>query len=600
MPVSRRRNISLWIFRLAAMMLLLLQFIALSSQSNRNIFAKGEEAVFVQTDRDLYVAGETIQFNLVLLCSPSQDESLSRIAYILLRNASGKTITRNAIDLDGQSAAGSIYLPDTLGSGLFQLVAFTNWMRNAGEETFFARPLLVVNRFDKSLKDLPFAPPVPEVSVTDSLSPADSLLALAPSRKEEAREAAGLWVETDRSVYARRAPVILSWKNELRDDSLVSLCLSVVRKPALVDAFHREQQVFTRMGRGQATMAQAYARETMGSVLGGSLVSRTGGTQLSGARVYLTTPDSLPNFQYAVSDSRGNFNFLLNPFYESRTLFLTLDPSSVSGSPILRIDDKFRLDPHWSVPFDGIDRDQREYLLQSQVVVGIQKYYRIPMVGNAEKNISGCAYRPLLYSRVPFSLDPALYYPLDDFQEIARELIPALRIRKADDGYTARLMNEARGTLFENPPFFFLNSVPVFRLDKIIPLGSDQVRRVDVLNLEWAHGELVFEGLVSVYSKDEDFFNYQELGAGTKLEYPAPLAYHPPMLPDHTPGRNPDPHLPDFRQLLYWQPRLQAAGTGAGNWSFFTGDLSGEFEVVLEGVTSRGKIIRRTMSFEVE
>ena len=111
------------------------------------------ETLFLHTDRDLYVAGENLFFDLSLFSEPNSRAGSSGFAYIALRNNQG-TIKRITVALDRQSANGELYLPDTLSSGYYELVAFTNWMRNAGEEWYFRKPIFVANRFDTTLEAL--------------------------------------------------------------------------------------------------------------------------------------------------------------------------------------------------------------------------------------------------------------------------------------------------------------------------------------------------------------------------------------------------------------------------------------------------------------
>src|SRR5664279_4602691 len=94
------------------------------------------ERVFLHTDRNLYIAGETIYFKLYLVNGNSHKLSeISKIAYLILRNIVNYQIIQASLQIEGGIAYGSISLPDTLSSGTYQIVVFTNWMRNSGEES---------------------------------------------------------------------------------------------------------------------------------------------------------------------------------------------------------------------------------------------------------------------------------------------------------------------------------------------------------------------------------------------------------------------------------------------------------------------------------
>jgi hypothetical protein len=59
-------------------------------------------------------------------------------------------------------------------------------------------------------------------------------------------------------------------------------------------------------------------------------------------------------------------------------------------------------------------------------------------------------------------VDPDEYYDLDDFQQIARELLPGVRYRARNNEVTFRLLQYSKGIYFEDEPFRLINGVPVF------------------------------------------------------------------------------------------------------------------------------------------
>jgi len=108
------------------------------------------ERIFLQSDRDIYVAGEDLLFTIHLFNSSGNPLTTSKFGYIALRSPE-QVIIRQSIELDQSFSHGQIYLPDTLSTGYYELVAFTNWMRNEGEDCYFSRQLFIANRFDKEL-----------------------------------------------------------------------------------------------------------------------------------------------------------------------------------------------------------------------------------------------------------------------------------------------------------------------------------------------------------------------------------------------------------------------------------------------------------------
>jgi hypothetical protein len=47
--------------------------------------------------------------------------------------------------------------------------------------------------------------------------------------------------------------------------------------------------------------------------------------------------------------------------------------------------------------------------------------------------------------------------------------------------------------------------------------------------------------------------------------------------------------LPDYRNLLYWNPDINTNVAGQQSVNFFSGDMTGKFVVVLQGLSKDGQ-----------
>jgi hypothetical protein len=56
----------------------------------------------------------------------------------------------------------------------------------------------------------------------------------------------------------------------------------------------------------------------------------------------------------------------------------------------------------------------------------------------------------------------------------------------------------------------------------------------------------------------------------------------------------------DFRGTLYWNPILRTDSTGVANASFYNSDQTGDVDIVVEGVTSDGKLCRGVGKYKVK
>lgn len=97
-----------------------------------------QEKVYLHFDKPYYMAGETMWFKGYLFDGTTHKiDSVSRVMYVdLINETNGKTIASRVLNCDG-STHGDIALPDSLEEGVYQIRAYTNYMRNYSEEFFF-------------------------------------------------------------------------------------------------------------------------------------------------------------------------------------------------------------------------------------------------------------------------------------------------------------------------------------------------------------------------------------------------------------------------------------------------------------------------------
>ncbi len=124
-----------------------------------------QESVIIRTDRDIYIAGESIWIQLNCVKSgTSQPSPISQVIYVELLNHQNIPVAQLKLKTIEKSVQTKITLPDSLSTGNYKLRAYTQWMRNYGE-TYFGRQIIsVVSPF--SLKSMP---PKHERFVTDTL-----------------------------------------------------------------------------------------------------------------------------------------------------------------------------------------------------------------------------------------------------------------------------------------------------------------------------------------------------------------------------------------------------------------------------------------------
>lgn len=104
-----------------------------------------QEKIYLHLDRNSYWANDDIWFKAYLKNSPIPESNL----YVELVSSKGAVVYKNLCWAQNGLAYGDIHLADTLSSGVYQIRAYTDWLRNFDDAWFFRKNLVIWNLRDK-------------------------------------------------------------------------------------------------------------------------------------------------------------------------------------------------------------------------------------------------------------------------------------------------------------------------------------------------------------------------------------------------------------------------------------------------------------------
>ena len=114
------------------------------SQFQKYTDNKALEKAYLQFDKPYYAAGDTIYFKAyVTFGAQHKLSALSGILHVDLIGPGNKINRAVQLQVLAGTAWGDFVLPDTLKGGNYRVRAYTNWMRNEGEDSFFEQNIPV-------------------------------------------------------------------------------------------------------------------------------------------------------------------------------------------------------------------------------------------------------------------------------------------------------------------------------------------------------------------------------------------------------------------------------------------------------------------------
>ena len=104
------------------------------------------EKVYIHTDRNCYYPGNDIWFKAYLISGSDRSlSSHSNNLHVELISPNSKIIISRVICIEKGLGNGDMELPGNLKPGRYRLRAYTNYMRNFGDQLFFNKEIIVIN-----------------------------------------------------------------------------------------------------------------------------------------------------------------------------------------------------------------------------------------------------------------------------------------------------------------------------------------------------------------------------------------------------------------------------------------------------------------------
>lgn len=543
---------------------LLLTLWLLMSTASVTTRAQGTmESVYVQTDRSIYMAGEELYYSAFLCGNATQ---MSRFAYLLVRDKLNHPVIGVRLEFDRQLAYGRIFLPDTLTSGIYQIICYTNYMRNGNEAAFFHREIVIANRFDKDLSFLWRLP--------DRLTPS------VPADRDIDSADRPLLVRADKMIYRPGEKITLTIRNTAGYPSQnLRVSLGISESPA--DDFIEE----AFMPDSKAYRNQCFPKEIFAPVLQGKVIPTGKVETTTSYTLFLSTPDTLANLQVIETDTSGIFCMTQNRYYDGKNVVLRMKESR---SATILPDNKFDI-PKSFVPSGFFNRPaMRAYLLRCADIVRVRKAYDLQEIADTTGDYAPSLHAPRVYYQPYHRIYPAAYTALPDFAEISRNLVPALRVRKSKNIYQADFLNPVTQGYFDTEPAIFLDGILIDDVNQIVGLGSDQITRIETFPVVRSFGSLFFQGILAVYSSHSAI---EAISFKTPTARFKALQSEPHTLPGNIHRDKKDIHEPDLRQVLLWKPDLTLKQGGEEHISCQASDLEGIYCVTATGITSGGQLV---------
>jgi hypothetical protein len=325
------------------------------------------------------------------------------------------------------------------------------------------------------------------------------------------------------------------------------------------------------------------------------VVSKDGQPQAA-VFTYLGSPGKIVRAYGAWSNKLGEVRFEIKDFYGPRRIILQTKSDS-SETYDITIADPFSRQWHRErLPPLVLSPKLRDELLMRSIAMQVQDIYYEDLADDVtDPGIDSSAF----YGKADatYFLDDYTRFPL--MEEVMREYVPGVFVRKRKDGFHFIVVDHANGGVLPGDPMVLLDGVPVPDVDDIMRVDPLLVKKLEVVKRPYYLGQAVFSGIVSYTTYLGDLGGLELDPRSVSIDYNGLQLQREFHSPQHAP-KNVRDRMPDQRYLLHWEPHIEIGVNGKSVIEFYTSDVPGRYAIITEGIDEHGNSGTSTRFFTVQ
>jgi len=569
-------NISLRSVLQKTVCLLVLSLSCLHSGFSQDSLQYIKESLYLQTDRDIYVAGEAVWMKVHKLnAHGNKPDNISKVVYIELLNQAGYPVNQLKLHVPDESGSASFTLSDTLSSGNYLLRAYTSWMKNYPAGDFSFNTISVINPF-RSIEKIGVQKSVPAVEVMDT--------------SQLVRTGNGLLLELNFDTISygtrERVQVSIQARDSSGDPVEADLSVSIARSFLFNDHRGNIHDPVHPSGRNEPGVPSPFLPELEGVVLSGTMLNSISDEPIGNEEVVLSIVGKTARCQVYRTNDKGKFYFNLD---DSGVQEIVIQPvDSAVGAYYVELEPDFHnaYDYPLSAPF-YLDTNKLQALNRGIISMQIENIYKPYRHGKHAFTPEPLEYD--FYGEPEYHIQISDYIPLKTIREVIKEIVPMVSVRVKDGLYSLIVESGIDGLIFDNKPLVLVDGVPFDDVDQILNIRLSELERIELINLRYFLDGHVFEGIIHFVTVEGKMAGLEVDHAVFRQAYAAfseESWFRSPVYNSDSLKSSP---LPDFRNTLYWNPDLHTREDGNISFEFYTADETGDYTVFVEGISPEGK-----------
>lgn len=339
-----------------------------------------------------------------------------------------------------------------------------------------------------------------------------------------------------------------------------------------------------------------YVPEYRGHIIKGK-VTNVDGTPAVSVMTYLSSPAKNIQVYGSSSDAKGEVRYEMKDFSGARKI-LAQTNSTRDSTSLIQIESPFSNKfSDWKLPAFTLSKVLEKQLISRSVGMQVQDIFYQEKANQVKVNaVDSTAF----YGKADatYLLDDYTRFPV--MEEVMREYVPGVMVRKRKDGFHFMNLDVVNKSVFDEDPMVLLDGIPVFDINEIMAFDPLKIRKLEVITRRHYMGVLALPGIVSYTTHTGDLGGFQLNPRNIMMDYEGLQFQREFYSPKYDTPKQRVSRLPDQRSLLHWAPEVKTGSDGRQHLEFYTSDLSGDFQVIIEGITPSGLVGNGSCIFSVK
>ncbi len=509
-----------------------------------------QEKIFVHYNSNFLLTGEKLYYKVYTLSEKNNlFSNISKVAYIALVDNKKNSILKQKINLKKGVGMGDFYIPSILDSGSYKLIAFTQWMKN--KNIVFEEDIYIINPF----KNVTFTERNPEENIRSKETTIKSAL-------------------LDKKTYTKRDKINLKLNSTLENGEY---SVSIKLRNSTIIPDKKNSIDFSKIIHQLNDNTTFFLPEVRGELIEGKIIPLKTSEMVSDIKVGLSFTQNNGEIKSYVGSTNydGNFYFNLKDVSTDKILLQVLNENRENYKIELIAKENYpkNLNEFNTLSFS----EELKETIRNRAI-----YFQIENIYNALKKDSLS-----IIPSVPITIfdDKKRTFVLNEYKkfnsikEIFIEIVEKAFTSEDESGFKLHVQSLNKNL----PPILIVDGYIVYNHNELFQVQAEDIKSISVAKERYLISNEEYNGAIIIDTHKRNFT--PNSSSSYSKYYPILKSQSSKKYYFEEYSNDLKVRTPDYRTQLYWNPNVDITKKEI---VFYTSDITGEFEIEIEGFTAKG------------